>query len=98
MPRWASIAIFFSMMIGITGGLHYFFWARLVRDTALPAGWTRLGTLAITGFALAMPLSAALYTGMTISSALRHHRGAGAAWKGRSYSDVQRAPDVASLQ
>jgi hypothetical protein len=49
-------------------------------------------------WALAMPLSAALYTGMTISSALRHHRGAGAAWKGRSYGDVHRASDVASLQ
>jgi hopene-associated glycosyltransferase HpnB len=49
-------------------------------------------------WALAMPWSAALYTGMTISSALRHHRGAGAAWKGRSYGDVHRASDVASLQ
>lgn len=37
-------------------------------------------------WALALPLSAALYTGMTISSAWRHHFGAGAAWKGRSYT------------
>jgi hopene-associated glycosyltransferase HpnB len=36
-------------------------------------------------WALALPLSALLYTGMTISSAWRHHRGAGAAWKGRAY-------------
>lgn len=34
---------------------------------------------------LALPLAAALYTGMTISSAWRHHTGAGAAWKGRAY-------------
>ena len=37
------------------------------------------------GWALALPVSAALYTGMTISSAWRHHAGAGAAWKGRAY-------------
>ncbi len=46
-------------------------------------------------WALAMPLSAALYTGMTISSALRHHRGAGAAWKGRSYQ-IEPARDAAT--
>ncbi len=37
------------------------------------------------GWALFLPVSATLYTGMTVSSAWRHHRGAGAAWKGRHY-------------
>jgi hypothetical protein len=37
------------------------------------------------GWALALPASAALYTAMTVSSAWRHHRGRGAAWKGRAY-------------
>ena len=36
-------------------------------------------------WALAIPLSAALYTGMTMSSGWRYHFGAGAAWKGRAY-------------
>ncbi len=36
-------------------------------------------------WALGLPLSATLYAGMTASSAWRHHVGAGAAWKGRSY-------------
>jgi hypothetical protein len=36
-------------------------------------------------WALLLPVAAALHTGMTISSAWRHHRGAGAAWKGRTY-------------
>jgi pyruvate-formate lyase len=36
-------------------------------------------------WALALPVSAALYTAMTVSSAVRHHRGHGAAWKGRAY-------------
>lgn len=33
--------------------------------------------------ALALPLAGTLYAGMTLDSALRHHRGAGAEWKGR---------------
>lgn len=36
-------------------------------------------------WALVLPLAAALYIGMTISSAWRHHTGAGATWKGRAY-------------
>jgi hopene-associated glycosyltransferase HpnB len=38
-----------------------------------------------TAWALAIPVSALLYTAMTVSSAWRHHRGRGAAWKGRAY-------------
>jgi hopene-associated glycosyltransferase HpnB len=50
-------------------------------------------------WALGLPLSAALYTAMTISSAWRHHRGAGAAWKGRAYgatADDQTTPRAPS--
>jgi hopene-associated glycosyltransferase HpnB len=36
--------------------------------------------------AAALPLTAALYLAMTVDSALRHHLGRGASWKGRSYS------------
>jgi len=46
------------------------------------------------GWALALPLSATLYAAMTVSSAWRHHRGAGAAWKGRAYG---RAGDAGSI-
>ncbi|MBO0869305.1 MAG: hypothetical protein J2P15_12115, partial [Micromonosporaceae bacterium] len=35
---------------------------------------------------LALPFTAALYLGMTVDSALRHYRGRGAVWKGRTYS------------
>lgn len=40
-------------------------------------------------YALALPLIAAFYMGATISSALRHHRGQGVAWKSRAYREVQ---------
>lgn len=36
--------------------------------------------------ALALPVTATLYLLMTLDSALRHHRGQGAAWKGRTYA------------
>jgi hopene-associated glycosyltransferase HpnB len=36
-------------------------------------------------WALLLPVAAVLYAGMTVSSAWRHHSGAGARWKGRAY-------------
>ncbi|NBM14764.1 glycosyl transferase family 2, partial [Streptomyces sp. GC420] len=36
--------------------------------------------------ALLLPVTAALYLLMTVDSAVRHHRGRGAAWKGRTYA------------
>jgi len=45
-----------------------------------------------TGWAIALPLAALLYTAMTIDSARQHHLGRGGAWKGRTYAA---APTVA---
>jgi hypothetical protein len=39
---------------------------------------------------LALPVVAALYTLMTIDSARRHWQGRGGAWKGRTYSGLER--------
>ncbi len=36
--------------------------------------------------ALALPVTATLYLGMTVDSAIQHARGRGAAWKGRTYA------------
>lgn len=66
-------------------------------DVAAYAGWaawllmalTDRPTLALYGqtfvMAFLLPLAAALYTAMTVSSALRHWRGRGGAWKGLTY-------------
>jgi hypothetical protein len=35
--------------------------------------------------ALALPATGLLYAAMTVQSAVAHHRGRGAAWKGRTY-------------
>ncbi|MDT9684052.1 glycosyltransferase [Streptomyces sp. TRM76323] len=40
-----------------------------------------------------LPLTAALYLLMTVDSAVRHHRGRGAAWKGRTYPAPSAAAD-----
>ncbi|MFD3533519.1 glycosyltransferase [Streptomyces sp. NPDC058664] len=40
-----------------------------------------------------LPFTAFLYLLMTVDSAVRHHRGAGAAWKGRTYARPEAAPD-----
>ena len=36
---------------------------------------------------LALPFTATLYLGMTVDSGIQHHRGRGAEWKGRTYSE-----------
>lgn len=41
-----------------------------------------------------LPAAALLYTMMTIDSALRHYRGKGGAWKGRTYSNPANRPDA----
>jgi hopene-associated glycosyltransferase HpnB len=56
-------------------------YAPMVRWLGVPAGW-----------ALLLPVAAVLYTGMTVSSAWRHHRGRGAAWKGRAYGAAAPVP------
>lgn len=40
------------------------------------------------GYALALPVTALLYTGMTLDSALRHLRGETGNWKGRNYFEA----------
>ncbi|MFC8897557.1 glycosyltransferase [Streptomyces cinereoruber] len=40
-----------------------------------------------------LPFTAFLYLLMTVDSAVQHHRGRGAAWKGRTYARPEAAPD-----
>ncbi|MEV5974106.1 glycosyltransferase [Streptomyces sp. NPDC051921] len=40
-----------------------------------------------------LPFTALLYLLMTVDSAVQHHRGRGAAWKGRTYARPEAAPD-----
>lgn len=57
MSHLGRIALFLAVTLTLVGGLHYYFWARLVRDTALPVPWARAGTLALVLLALSIPAS-----------------------------------------
>jgi hopene-associated glycosyltransferase HpnB len=72
-----------AMLLGspMTRVLGFVAYAAMVRTYLPMVRWLGCGP----AWALALPVSAALYTAMTVSSAVRHHRGHGAAWKGRAY-------------
>ena len=48
------IAIFLSVVVLILGGSHYYVWARLVRDTELPAPWSTVATGVLAALGAAM--------------------------------------------
>ncbi len=52
--------LFLAVVLGVTFGIHYYLWVRLVRDAALPASYARLATWAIVVLgvlmAVAMPV------------------------------------------
>jgi predicted MPP superfamily phosphohydrolase len=57
MPRAAQITVFMSIAITLVAGIHYYFWARLVRDTAMAAPWRTIATVGIVLLALMVPAS-----------------------------------------
>ncbi len=40
-PRSLGFVVFFAILLLLVGSVHYWFWARLVRDVQLPPGWQR---------------------------------------------------------
>ena len=55
MPRPLALVFFVSVMVLVTGGLHYYLWARLIRDTVMPAPYRGVATWLLISFAVAMP-------------------------------------------
>lgn len=47
--------LFLTIALGVLFGAHYYLWARLVRDTALPQPWRSILTLVVIFFALFLP-------------------------------------------
>jgi uncharacterized protein len=82
--RAAPFAIFFVVAATVFGGMHYYLWARLARDTGLPDGWRRAAAVLLALAAVAVPL------GMVVARALsfRATRGLVAAlftWMGAAF-------------
>ncbi len=51
------IIVFLVIALSLIAGLHYYFWARLVRDTALPEPWRQVATGALWVLGLSMPIT-----------------------------------------
>jgi len=62
-PRALSFALFFVVALSLAGSLHYYVWARLVRDLALPVAWHRGLTALVVGLFLSIPLTFTLARG-----------------------------------
>jgi hypothetical protein len=63
--RTLGFIIFFTVAMTVLGGIHYLFWARLIRDTALPTPWKAIATATIIALGLSIPAS--LFLGRTLS-------------------------------
>ncbi len=55
MSRALSFAIFLALMLAVLGGMHYYLWARLVRDPAFAEPWRRGLTVLVVALAASIP-------------------------------------------
>jgi predicted MPP superfamily phosphohydrolase len=55
------IIVFLVVSLSLIAGLHYYFWTRLIRDTALPAPWRQLATGVICALGLSVPVTMILW-------------------------------------
>jgi predicted MPP superfamily phosphohydrolase len=51
----ARLLIFLLIVVGIVGGVHFYLWARLVRDTQIPLPWRAWATAALVALAISLP-------------------------------------------
>jgi len=54
-PRLLPFLVFVAVALCLVGGMHYYLWARLVRDPQLPEAWARALTVTIVALGVAMP-------------------------------------------
>jgi predicted MPP superfamily phosphohydrolase len=55
--RLLPFLIFLAIAISLVGGMHYYLWARLVRDPQLPQSYARIATSAIVALGVFLPLA-----------------------------------------
>jgi hypothetical protein len=53
--RLLPFLVFLAVALSLVGGMHYYIWARFVRDLHLPQGWARGLTAALVALGIAMP-------------------------------------------
>ncbi len=57
MPRWYLFAVFFTVALLIVGGVHFYFYRRLVVAPALPAPWFAVARLTLAALVFCFPAS-----------------------------------------
>lgn len=57
MGRLLPFAIFIIIVLSVLFGLHYYLWARLIRDPRLPAPWRSVAPVVLVLVALSIPVS-----------------------------------------
>jgi len=56
-PRLLPFLVFLAIALSLITGMHYYLWARLVRDPHLPQTWARIATALIVALGVALPLA-----------------------------------------
>ncbi len=69
MPRWLTFAIFFAIALLILGGIHFYFYYRLVIVTNLPLPWRTAAKVLFIALPLSFPLSFFIARVMDVSFA-----------------------------
>jgi uncharacterized protein len=54
--RALSLTIFLTVSLAVLGGMHWYLWARLVRDPALAEPWRRAASIALIALTFSVPL------------------------------------------
>jgi predicted MPP superfamily phosphohydrolase len=57
MSRLLPFLLFLAVALSLLAGMHYYVWARLVRDPQLPQAWARAATGGLVALAIALPLA-----------------------------------------
>lgn len=65
----SRLVVFLAIALAVLGGIHFYFWWRLVRDTHMPAPYRAWATAALAALAISLPL--ALVVGRALHPAAR---------------------------
>jgi predicted MPP superfamily phosphohydrolase len=97
MPRVLSFALFFSIMLTTVGSVHYYIWARLVRDPALPALAYLLLTVVVAGLFVLVPVSFFLRVSLAFGDLVRGAHLLAETLAGNAPADPERRIHIARM-
>ena len=57
MNRAVGLAIFLAVVLSVLLGIHFYLWARMIRDPSWPRPWNLLASIALALAAISIPTS-----------------------------------------